>query len=106
MAITTSQPAQTSPRQSLLVYIRTPEEIVFQGETTALSSVNDQGPFDILSAHENFISIIKEKVIVHLLDGKTKEFPIKSGVLKTETNKVYIFLGISNLTEVGGKKIM
>lgn len=88
---------QRMSNERLFVYMRNPEQIFFSGEAYAVSTTNAKGPFDVLGEHENFICIIKDKVTVHLLDKKTKEFPIVSGVLKTERNKVFIFLGVENL---------
>lgn len=66
----------------------------YEGDATAVSSINEMGPFDILAQHENFISIIKTFVRVHQLDGKKVDFKIDSGVLKNHENQISIFLGV------------
>lgn len=79
---------------SLSVHITTPEAVVFEGEVKALSSFNENGLFDILPMHENFISMIREKVVVYPLSGEKQEVEIEKGVLKVIANEVHIFLGI------------
>lgn len=100
----TTQQYQTLSTSTLLVYVRTPEQIIYQGEAAAISAVNKKGLFDVLMQHENFITIIKEKVIIHMKNGEKKEFPIRSGVLKAEGNKIYIFLGLQDLINTDVKK--
>lgn len=67
--------------------------IYFEGDVFAISSFNEKGLFDVLPLHENFISLIKEKIILHN-NGEEKQIKIDSGLLKTNGNKVNVYLGI------------
>lgn len=78
--------------------VRDINTIIFEGYVKALTSINDRGLFDILPFHTNFISIIKEKIIIHKEDGTQQEIPIDAGVLKQLNNTVQVFLGIQALT--------
>lgn len=80
--------------RNLLVDVRTPDKIIFQGEAQYVSSVNGKGPFDILGQHENFISLIKDTLVIFAIDGKRQQFPIDTGILKVYNNQVSIFIGI------------
>ena len=83
---------------TLSVFVVTPEQVVYEGEAEAISSVNNKGPFDILPMHEHFISLVKEKVIVHKkINGEKKEIPIKSGIMKNQDNRINVFLGFESL---------
>jgi F0F1-type ATP synthase epsilon subunit len=65
----------------------------FDGDVTAISSYNEVGLFDVLPLHENFISLIKTKIILH--NGATQqELKIESGLLKVKESKVNIYLGV------------
>lgn len=75
------------------VTIRNKESVIYDGQVTAVSSINDVGLFDILPFHENFISLVKEKIIVHESTGQ-KEFKINNGLLKVKDDKVNIYLGL------------
>lgn len=82
------------PKDALFASISSPDKTLFEGIVTGVSSVNEKGPFDILSEHENFISIIHEKIIVYPLQGGKLEWGIDQGVLKVRENKINVFLGI------------
>lgn len=75
------------------VTIKNKERIVYEGQVTAVSSFNDVGLFDVLPLHENFISLVKDKIIVHDNSGQ-KEFKINNGLLKVKDDKVDIYLGL------------
>lgn len=83
----------------LTVYVGDPEKIVFEGEAEAVSSINEKGPFDVLLEHENFICTVEKKLTIHLKNGEKKDFDIAKGILKTEGNRINIFLGIEGLRE-------
>lgn len=76
----------------LNVSVRNPEELLYKGEAASITTYNEKGLFDVLPIHENFISIIKDKVIVRGKAG-VREFPVAKGVIKVEENMVDIFLG-------------
>jgi len=78
--------------------IRNKQGVLFEGSVKAVSSYNNKGPFDILSEHENFISLIKDKIVIHKNDKDKQEFKIDSAVLKVYKNKVEIYVGIWQLT--------
>lgn len=74
--------------------IRNREQFLYRGKVTSISSVNESGKFDVLSSHANFISLIKEKLIIRDENGKVTEMPIEAGILKVEQDKADIFLGV------------
>ena len=63
-------------------------------EVFGVTSRNQKGVFDVLPEHENFISIIKDFVIVHKKQQPKQEIKIGTGVLKVTNNIVDIFLGM------------
>ncbi len=75
------------------VIIKNKESIIYDGQATAVSSFNDVGLFDVLPLHENFISLVKDKIIIHDNSGQ-KEFKINNGLLKVKDDKVDIYLGL------------
>lgn len=82
--------------QKLRVTIRNKDKVLFQGDVSALSSINDTGKFDILPQHENFISLIKEKLIVHPTLKENNEIQIENGVLRAFENKVNIYVNFKS----------
>ena len=78
---------------TIRVIIKNRENTLFDGQVSAISSFNDVGLFDILPMHENFISLIKDKIILHRSE-KQKEVKISQGVLKVREHKVNIYLDL------------
>lgn len=77
----------------IFIRIQSVEKTLFEGDYDSLTSVNEQGPFDILPMHSNFISLIREKIELKK-NGKTETIAINTGVLKATDNKINIFLEI------------
>jgi len=86
--------AASSGAKKLFLKIITRQGVVFDGEVESLSSKNAQGAFDVLKQHAQFISIIKEKIIIRLGGGKVQEVPIDNAVMRVKGELVQVFLGI------------
>lgn len=89
-----SQPGYVLRPDQIDLYIRDLEKVIFEGPAKAVSAFNGVGLFDVLPLHENFISIIQEKIIIRLTDESKQELNIERGVIKAIENKIYIFLGV------------
>lgn len=86
------------PREKLALYIRDPLGLIFKGVVDSITTTNSKGVFDLLGAHENFITIIKDKIIYRNEEGE-KEVPVTTGILKVEHNTVHVFVGTEKLAE-------
>ena len=78
----------------LSVIIRDRKGVVWEGEALVVSSINSVGPFDVLASHANFISIIKNRIVVTKTDKTKQEFNVDSGVMQERENKVMVYLGV------------
>ena len=83
-----------SKNEKLVATVRDRNVLLFQGPVEAVSSFNDKGPFDVLAQHENFISLIKKSIIMHLEGKQEKRIELESGVIKVSGSNVEIYLGI------------
>lgn len=88
------------PHNCIRVVIRNKEKILFQGDVKAVTSNNDAGKFDVLAMHSNFISLIKDYVLIHKVDGTTEELKLENGLMRVLTDQVEIFIGISHVTSI------
>lgn len=79
------------------VKIRDTENILFEGEVERISSYNEVGPFDIYPMHANFISIIRQELILYDNHEKVKELKFEQAVMKVKQDSANIFLGIEVL---------
>lgn len=81
---------------TLTVIIKNKDKVLFSGQVFAITSVNDKGVFDILAQHENFISLIKEKVIIHTTPKEGKQIQIDNGILRTYKDQVFIYVNFAS----------
>ncbi|HSW88920.1 MAG TPA: hypothetical protein VLG12_07190 [Candidatus Saccharimonadales bacterium] len=76
------------------VKVRDTETILFEGEVERISSFNEIGPFDVYPMHANFISIIRQELVLYHNREKVKELKLEQAVMKVKQDVVHIFLGI------------
>jgi F0F1-type ATP synthase epsilon subunit len=81
--------------EEITLTIRNRSQVIFRGPVKAVTSSNLRGRFDVLPEHANFISIIKDYIIVHKPDGTEREIRISRGVLKVRGNTASIYIGIA-----------
>jgi len=78
----------------LNVNVKGPKREEFKGKAISVTSVNKKGKFDILAYHANFITLIKEYVVIQKEDKKQITFPLKTGIIKVHEDTVHILLGL------------
>lgn len=83
-------------RAVLRVVLRNRGEVLYEGPSRSVSSFNFFGPFDVLPGHINFVSLIKEQVVIRPTVGGERRTGIEGpAVLSVRDNEVKIFLGIA-----------
>ena len=83
----------TTQGNELQVFVMSGDSILYNDKATSVSSRNENGRFDILPLHTNFISIIKEFINIQQSDSQHKEIIIKNAILRVYENNVQIFIG-------------
>lgn len=68
--------------------------LIHEDDVRAVTSYNEKGIFDILPMHTNFISLIKDKIIIHGRSGEDKKIDLRVGLVKVDDNQVHIYLGL------------
>lgn len=92
--------AQDIASQSkLFVRINHPDRVIFEDTAKAVTSYNKRGIFDVLLYHENFITLIRQAVIIHRDNQKPLTIPIETGILKVYENTVNILVGIKTIVK-------
>ena len=81
---------------NLTVVVRNREKVIYSGQAAAITSINDKGIFDVLPQHENFISLIKEKVIIHPTLKENEEIQIENGIARVYKDNVYIYVNFKS----------
>ncbi|MBI2049305.1 hypothetical protein HYT32_00080 [Candidatus Roizmanbacteria bacterium] len=77
---------------SLNVVVRNKDLVLFKDFVASVTSYNDRGVFDILPEHENFISLIKNSIIIHKNKNENQEIKIDNGVVKVYKNNVFFYI--------------
>jgi len=83
--------------QHLHVMVRDIDNVLYEGDVYAISSINKRGPFDILPFHNNFIALVQEKITIHVDKKQQLEFHIETGILRQVRNKVEVFIGVEHV---------
>jgi F0F1-type ATP synthase epsilon subunit len=86
--------APNKKKEKLHLRIYTRQGVLFDSEINSLSSRNVEGKFDVLREHAQFISIIKEKITIRLINGTVQEVPLDNAVMRVKGEEVQVFLGI------------
>jgi len=80
--------------EMLRVRINSPDKLIWEGEAFWVSSVNSQGPFDILPFHANFVSILEnQKIRINTTTGVV-EYSFPHSVIYVHSNTVFIYTNI------------
>lgn len=90
----TSEARTLGKTKILSVSIKRPDRVEFTGKAKAVTSTNMRGTFDVLPFHSNFISLIKDKVTIHLEDSEPVSYALQAGIIKVTSNNVTILIGI------------
>lgn len=76
----------------LNVLVASPQEKIWEGKAKAVSSINLEGPFDILPFHATFVTIVDGNPIKVLTEnGKTEEFKFDRCVIYNRNNSVSVY---------------
>lgn len=105
LVISTMDPKAKQPtqqpinREIMQVEVRNPDKVLYSGPAVAISSKNAVGPLDILPEHENFISLLTDKITIWTDKRQKQDIPNTNAIAKNKLNKVSIFLGVETLAQ-------
>ncbi len=81
--------------QTLHVRIISPQELILDSYAQSVSSKNEQGSFDILPQHANFITLVENsEIVVKVANQKPLVFKYPLAIIITRENKVNIYTHI------------
>jgi F0F1-type ATP synthase epsilon subunit len=89
--------AGASGKPTMRVKVYTPFKLCYDEESYSVSGVNATGPFDILSHHHNFMTLLDACVLViRPVEGSVREQKIRisGGLMHVKADKVIVFLDI------------
>ena len=72
--------------------VKSREGVVFEGDVTSITSFNEEGKFDALAQHANFISLIQKELMIRDSKGKERRIEVSNALLRIRENSVEVFL--------------
>jgi F0F1-type ATP synthase epsilon subunit len=89
-----NQPPKNPRDLEIRVSIRTRRKVLFEGPVFSLTSFNSLGEFSVLPQHANFVSLVKNSVVLDKGTPREKVFKLESGLINVEDSGVYVYIGI------------
>ncbi len=80
---------------TIKVRINSPDKVLWEGDAVSVSSVNTEGPFDILPLHANFITILEKRDIIVRTVSEEKKYTFEKSVLYAHENAVFVYTNFS-----------
>jgi F0F1-type ATP synthase epsilon subunit len=79
---------------SLYVNVRSRSKNFFEGTAKTVTSINQTGEFDILPLHANFITLIRDYVLIDKGMSVEKKIIIKSAVLSVIGGRIDVYVEV------------
>jgi F0F1-type ATP synthase epsilon subunit len=80
--------------ETFQVAIISPLSTHYEGVAVSVSAVNKAGPFDVMSRHINFFSILQSCTVTVNTGTKLLSFPTEHGIIKVTDNVVTVFINL------------
>ena len=68
------------------------QQLDFKGYVKSISSINNEGAFDILPMHENFVTVLSGNLVIVDESGKKREIQVERALLEASNNLVKVFV--------------
>jgi F0F1-type ATP synthase epsilon subunit len=89
-----SAETKKNKQQRFQVKIFSPYQTYYEGVAVSLSAANRTGPFDVLSGHINFFSLLSSGKVIINTGYQILEFEISRGILRVNGNEVTLFADV------------
>ncbi|OGM04307.1 hypothetical protein A2715_02715 [Candidatus Woesebacteria bacterium RIFCSPHIGHO2_01_FULL_39_32] len=73
------------------------EGVIFEGNVESITSFNEEGKFDVLSQHANFISLITKGLEIIEKPKVRKNIPFDNALLRVRENNVEVYVGVEGI---------
>lgn len=77
--------------------VRSREGIVYRGNVDSITSYNDEGEFDVLAEHANFISLVQKRLVIRDMQGQIRKIDVSSALMRVRENIVEVYLGVEGI---------
>lgn len=97
IAAAKEQKQSASDKPVMRVKVYSPFKVYYDEDSYSISGENATGPFDILSHHHNFMTLLEPCVLlIKPVEGNVREQKIRisGGLMHVKADKVIVFLDI------------
>lgn len=89
------QPPTVEPvADRIHVMVRNRKLVLFDDDVRAVTSKNDTGVFDVLPEHSNFISVLRDSITIHKLDGTEQVIQLQNGIIKVKNSSIKCYIDL------------
>jgi len=85
---------KVNPEDLLTVTIKSRKETLFEGKAFSITSQNERGFFDVLPFHTNFVTLVKDFVVLDKGLSSEKNIQVDKGIVTVTSNVVRVYVGI------------
>lgn len=78
----------------MFVKVYSPYQVYFDDQASSISAVNETGPFDILSKHHRFLTLLVPCELVIAAKNGEEKIKISRGIMYVKEDKVIVFLDV------------
>jgi len=71
--------------------------ILYDGPVFSITSYNEEGEFDVLPNHANFISLLQKKIVIRDSAKDPKEFNFESALMRVLADNVEVYIGVEGV---------
>ncbi len=86
--------SKTGDSKHMHVKVYAPFKVYYDGIAESISAENTTGPFDVLAAHHNFMTLLSPCEIVVRNDDKEEKVKITRGIMHVKKDEVVVFLDV------------
>ena len=76
------------------IKVYSPFQTYFDDRANSISAINDTGPFDILTGHRNFMTLVSACEIIIRTDSGEQKIKIARAVMHVKANDIVVFLDV------------
>jgi len=90
------KPEEKPPEGQMFIKVYSPFKSYYEGLGTSISAANETGPFDILTGHHRFLTLISTcEIDIKTADGiEVEKIKIDRGIMYVKTDRVTVFLDV------------
>ncbi len=89
-----AQEEKVIPAGQMQIKVYSPFKVYFDAPANSITALNDSGPFDILTGHKKFLTLINPCEMEVITNEGTEKIKIQKGIMFVKEDRVTVFLDV------------